>query len=113
VGAFDTVFKPRGLTPNSTLQATLFTVGTDSPAGEDCQALVNVSVVGTAAINVRVGVIPSGGSVIWLMYDDAVESANPVIGLGPLFLQSGDTIEVRTDSANNVTFSVTGTSSSP
>ncbi len=112
MGAFDSAFKPKGLTPNNTLQATLFTVGVDSTSGQDVQVNINVSVIGSGSVDVRVGIIPLGGAVVWLMFDDAVAASNPVLGLGPLFLQAGDTIEVRTASANNVTFSVTGTETS-
>lgn len=114
MGAFDTVFNARGLTPNNTIEATLFTVGVDSAAGEDAQVNVNVSVVGSLAVSVRVGFTPAAGSpTIWVLFDDNVEAGDPIVGLGPLFLQPGSKIQVRTADANNVTFSVTGTNSSP
>jgi hypothetical protein len=111
MGAFDTSITPRALTPSGTTESTLITIGTDTPAA-DCQLTCDVSVITNDSPTVRVGIIPSGGSVHWKMYDDPVTSNNPIIGLGPWFFQNGDVIRVRTSVANAVTFSVSGTSTS-
>lgn len=112
MGAFDTAFKPRALTPANTSVATLFTCGTHSPIGEDAQVNINASVIGTTTCLVRIGITPAGGTQFWIVHDDPVTADNPIIGLGPIFLQSGDSIDVRTSVANAVTFSVSGTNSS-
>jgi hypothetical protein len=112
MGAFDRSFKPKALTPGSTTEATLFTAGTDSTAAQDCQVVVDISNISTATATARVGILPVGGSVHWKIYDDPVAPDNPLIGVGPWFLQAGDIIRVRTSVANALTFSVTGTNSS-
>jgi hypothetical protein len=71
-----------------------------------------VSVITTDNPTVRVGIIPSGGSVHWKLYNDAVATGDPLVGLGPWFLQNGDVIRVRSSVASAVTFSVSGTRSS-
>ena len=112
MGAFDSAFQPIGLTPSNTTEATLLDVGTDTTSGQDVQCLVNVSVIGGSSVDVRVGILPSGGSVSWILYDDPVAADNPVIGLGPFFLQPGDQVRVLTQTASAVTFTATGTESS-
>lgn len=112
MGAFDTAFAPKALTPADINEATLFTAGTDSPGGKDVQLTVDVSVIGVSSVSVQVGILPSGGSVHWKVHNDAVEASNPLIGLGPWFLQDGDAIRVKSGAAYDVTFSCTGTNSS-
>jgi hypothetical protein len=112
MGAFDTSIAPRALTPANTSETTLITIGTDTTSGQDAQLTMEVSVITGDTPTVRVGIIPSGGSVHWKLYDDTVQPGNPLIGLGPWFFQSGDVVRVRTSIANAVTFSVTGTRSS-
>lgn len=107
MAAFDTSITPVASTPASTANATLFT------ASADTSVLVDVAVITAATtLNVRVGITPSGGSVHWMVFDMPVEVGNPIGSLGPYFLQNGDAVTVRTDSANNVTFSLTGVVSS-
>jgi len=111
VGAFDTAFKPRAVTPSNTSEQDLFIVGTHS-SSQDVQVNINVSVIGTTTPTARIGFIPLAGAVFWIIFDDPIETDNPIIGLGPFFLQNGDIIRVRSSVANDLTFSVTGTESS-
>ena len=105
MAAFDTAITPAFSTPANTSNATLFT------AGADTAVLVDVVNLTTVELSVRVGVTPSGGAVHWKLFDQVIPSANSVLGIGPLFLQSGDAVIVRTDNADDATFSLTGVES--
>lgn len=106
MAAFDTALTPVSSAPANTSNATLFTATADS------SVLVDVANIGSASINVRVGITPSGGSVHWKLYDLLISSANSVLGIGPLFLENGDAVTVRTDTADDAVFSLTGVESS-
>lgn len=107
MAAFDTAITPVASTPNGTSNTTLFT------ASADTSVLVDVCVVdGSVPVLVRVGITPSGGSVHWKLFDFPVPAGEPVVSLGPWFLQSGDVVTVRTAVADDVTFSLTGVESS-
>lgn len=112
MAAFDTAFTPKSLAPANTTEAALFTAGTDSTSTQDVSCLVDVANIGTATIAVRVGIKPSGGSTHWKLYDANIPANDALSGLGPWFLESGDAIQVRTDTANDAVFSVTGVESS-
>lgn len=100
--AFNVSITPTASTPANTANTTLFT------AASDTSAMVDVANIGTGTIKVRVGITPSGGSVHWKVYDLPVAAGESALNLGPWFLQTGDAITVRTDTANDATFSVTG-----
>lgn len=100
--AFDTAITPTSVAPADTNNATLFTAQTDS------SVLVDVANIGAASISVRVGITPSGGSVHWKVYDLAIGPGDSALSIGPWFLQANDAITVRTNTANNAVFSVTG-----
>jgi hypothetical protein len=105
--AFDTAITPVQSTPANTSNATLFT------ASADTSVLVDVANIGAAgAVQVRVGVTPSGGSVHWKVFDSIVEQGDAMLALGPWFLQNGDAVTVRTADADEITFSLTGVESS-
>lgn len=106
MAAFDTPIAPTSATPADTNNATLFT------ASAATSVLVDVANLGAADVSVRVGITPSGGSVHWKVYDLVVPAKDAVAGLGPYFLRNGDAITVRTDTADDVTFSVSGLESS-
>lgn len=106
MAAFDTAITPAASTPADTNNATLFT------ASADTSVLVDVANIGADPIEVRVGITPSGGSVHWKVYDAQVPVGNPILGLGPWMLQSGDAVTVRTDTADDAVFSLTGVVSS-
>lgn len=112
MGAFDTAISPIASTPSNTSETTLLTVGSDTTANKDVQVTVDICVVTSDTPTVRLGIIPSGGSVQWKLYDDPVTSTNPISGMGPYFLQDGDVIRVQTSVASAVDFSATGTRSS-
>lgn len=112
MGAFDTAFTPKSVAPANTTETALFTAGTDSTASQDVSCLVDVANIGSASIDVRVGVKPSGGSTHWKLYDKPVPAGDALLGIGPLILESGDAIQVRTDTADDAVFSVTGVESS-
>ena len=100
--AFNISITPAAVTPTGTTNTTLFT------AAADTSVMVDVCNIGTGTVKVRVGITPSGGSVHWKVYDLALIAGDSAMNLGPWFLQNGDTVTVRTDTANAVTFSVTG-----
>ena len=107
MAAFDTAITPVAVTPANTSNATLFT------AADDSSVLVDVAVIAAdTTAHVRVGITPSGGSVHWMVWDMPIEDGNPIGSLGPYFLQSGDAVTVRTDTADDVTFSLTGVETS-
>ena len=106
MAAFDTAITPVASTPANTSNTTLFT------ASADTSVLVDATNIGASAITVRVGITPSGGSVHWKLYDVSIPSADAVLAIGPLFLQSGDAITVATGTADDMTFSLTGVESS-
>ena len=112
MAAFDTAFTPKSLAPANTTEAALFTAGTDSTSTQDVSCLVDVANIGTGAIAVRVGIKPSGGSTHWKLYDIDVPVGSSLLSIGPWFLQSGDAVQVRTDTANDAVFSITGVESS-
>lgn len=106
MAAFDTALTPVSNTPANTSNASLFTASADS------SVLVDVANIGSGTVAVRVGITPSGGSVHWKLFDVEIPSANALLGLGPWFLESGDVVTVRTDTADDATFSLTGVESS-
>ncbi len=106
MAAFDTALTPTAVTPAATTNTTLFTASFDS------SVLVDVANIGGSAIAVRVGVTPSGGSVHWKLYDLSIPAGESALSIGPWFLQNGDAVTVRTDTANNAVFSLTGVRSS-
>ncbi|MDZ7742984.1 MAG: hypothetical protein U5Q03_14930 [Bacteroidota bacterium] len=106
MAAFDTAITPVSSAPANTSKATLFTASADS------SVLVDVANIGTGEVAVRVGITPSGGSVHWKMFDYVIPVANSYVGLGPLVLQSGDAVTVRTDTADDAVFSLTGVETS-
>lgn len=106
MAAFDTALAPVSATPANTSDATLFTASADS------SVLIDVANIGTAAILVRVGVTPSGGSNAWRIHDLIIESGNPLLRYGPVFLQNGDAVVVRTNTANVAVFSLDGVETS-
>ncbi len=103
--AFTNSITPTAVTPGTTADTTLYT------AGGDTSVMVDVCNIGTAAARVRVGITPSGGTVHWKVYDLPVGVGDSALNLGPWFLQNGDAVTVRTDTASGVTFSLTGVSS--
>lgn len=106
MGAFDTAITPVSAAPGDTNNAALLT------ASADTSVLVDVANIGSGAVGVRVGITPSGGSVHWKLFDTAVPAGDSILGIGPLFLESGDAITVRTDTADDAVFSATGVESS-
>lgn len=103
MSAFDTPITPAGVTPSNTNEATLFT------ASAATSVLVDATNLGGSAIAVRVGIRPNGGGATqWKVYDAPLPVGESMLGLGPWFLGSGDEIVVRTDTANDAAFSVTG-----
>lgn len=106
MAAFDTSITPVSSAPANTSDATLFT------ASADTSVLVDVANIGAAAVGVRIGITPSGGSVHWKIYDLTIGAADALNGLGPWFLQNGDAVTVRTDTADDAVFSLTGVESS-
>lgn len=105
MAAFDTAITPVASTPANTSNATLFTASADS------SVLVDIANIGSGQLTVRVGITPSGGAVHWKLYDFVVPSQDALGALGPWFLQNGDAVTVRTDTANDATFSLTGVES--
>lgn len=106
MAAFDTALTPEAATPANTSNATLFTASADS------SVLVDVANIGSDTVAVRVGITPSGGSVHWKTFDVAVLSEDSLLGMGPWVLQNGDAVTVRTDTADDAVFSLTGVESS-
>lgn len=107
MAAFDTSITPAFSTPANTSNATLFT------ATADTSVLVDVANVGTVDnVQVRVGVTPSGGAVHWKVFDLPIPLGDSMLGIGPIFLQNGDAVTVRTADADEITFSLTGVESS-
>ena len=106
MAAFDTSLTPVASTPANTSNAALFTASADS------SVIVDAANIGTALVAVRIGITPSGGSVHWKLFDVPIDPANALIGLGPWFLQTGDAVTVRTDTADDATFSLTGVETS-
>ena len=109
MGAFDTSFKPQSVTPANTSEQAMFIVGAGDIPAANLQCLINVNVITSATPNIHLGIRPSGGGTFWILFDDPVSPDNPLLGIGPLFLQDGDSIRVQTDDADEVTFSATGT----
>lgn len=106
MAAFDTALTPTSSAPANTSNATLFTASADS------SVMVDVANIGSATVAVRVGVTPSGGSVHWKLYDVTIPTGDALAGLGPWFLENGDAVTVRTDTADDAVFSLTGVESS-
>lgn len=107
MAAFDTAIAPSTSAPADTNNATLFT------ASADTSVLVDVVNIGTTgAIEVRVGITPSGGSVHWKIYDESIPLKDGIPSIGPWILRNGDAVTVRTDTANDAVFSLTGVASS-
>lgn len=105
MSAFDTAIAPAAATPADTSQATLFT------AAADTALLVDVANIGSGVIAVNVGIDPGAG-VHWKVYEQAIDAGAALASLGPYILQSGDTIEVQTDTADDAVFSVSGLATS-
>lgn len=105
MAAFDTAITPTASSPANTSQATLFT------ASADTAVLVDVANIGTGTIAVNVGINPGGG-VHWKVFEQNIEAGGALASLGPYVIQSGDTIEIQTDTADDATFSVSGLESS-
>lgn len=106
MGAFDTAITPAGLSPADTNVATLFTASADS------SVLVTVSNIdGSTTPLARVGIVPSGGSIHYKVYDLPIAPGDGY-DAGPYFLQSGDAVQVRTSIADDITFAVSGVESS-
>lgn len=99
---YDTPLQPRALAPANTSEATLWT--TD----DDCVVQVNATNLGAAQIKVNVGILPSGGSTFWVLEEAPVAVGDAYINLGPFPLRNGDAIRVKTDTANDAQFSLTG-----
>lgn len=106
MAAFDTAITPVASTPANTSNATLFT------ATADTSFLVSAANLTAVQVAVRIGITPSGGSVHYFLYDLVVPGNDALEPYGPFFLQSGDAVEVRTASADDITFSLTGVESS-
>lgn len=111
MAAFDTAITPKAVTPANTSDTTAFTVGTDSSA-QDCSLLIDVSNIGTDAVQVRIGVTPSGGSLAWRVFGLIVNAGDALLRYGPLFLQNGDVVSVGTTVADDAVFSFDGVESS-
>lgn len=107
MAAFDTAITPAVATPANTSDAVLFT------ASADTSVLVDVANIGAAVVAVRVGIAPGGGTTHWKVYDVEVPVGNALASLGPWFLQSTDEVTVRTDTANDAVFSLTGVETTP
>lgn len=105
MAAFDTAIAPTASTPANTSQATLFT------ASADTAVLVDVANIGTGVIAVNVGINPGAGT-HWKVFETTLPAGGALASLGPYFLQSGDTVEVQTDTADDATFSLTGLATS-
>lgn len=105
MAAFDTAITPVAITPSNTTITDLFT------ASADTAVIVDVANILTVAL-ARVGIVPSGGSVFYVLYDVNVPAGDAITGIGPLFLQNGDKIQGRTSVNSALTFSVTGVKSS-
>lgn len=105
MAAFDTPITPAATSPANTSNATLFT------ASAATSVLVDAANIGAAQVAVRLGITPSGGSVHWKAYD-VVVPVGDTLSLGPWFLESGDAVTVRTDTADDATFSISGVESS-
>lgn len=102
MAAFDTALTPVASSPANTSNATLFT------AGDDSSVLVNAANLTAVPVAIRVGITPSGGSIFYLLYDLVIPANDSIEPYGPFFLQSGDAVNVRTGTADSVTFSLTG-----
>ncbi len=109
MGAYDTSFKPQSVTPANTSEQSMFTVGAGDIPAADVQCLIDVTIITGATPDIRVGIRPNGGGTFWKLHDVPVTPGNPLLGIGPWFLQDGDAIRVQTDDADEVTFSATGT----
>lgn len=101
MAVFDQVITPVSSTPANTSLATLFT------ASADTSVLIDIANLTTTGVAIRVGVIPSGGSIHYKLYDVPIPAGDALIR-GPWFLQNGDAIQVRTATADVITFSLTG-----
>lgn len=104
--AFDTAITPAVSTPANTSDTLLFA------ASADTSVLVDVANIGATTLVVRIGIAPASGTTHFLVYDLPLAAGNSLNGLGPLFLQNTDEIIVRTGTANNAVFSLTGVESS-
>lgn len=107
MAAFDTALTPVSVAPANTSDTTL-----DPNNTLDAAVMVDVVNISADTILVRVGITPSGGSVHWKRFDIAVPGNDGLPNLGPWFLQTGDVVTVRTATANNAVFSLTGVESS-
>lgn len=104
--AFDTAITPVASSPTNTSNAVLFT------ASGDTSVLITAANLTALPVAVRIGITPSGGSIFYVVYDLAIPANDAVEPYGPFFLQTGDTVDVRTATANAVTFALTGVESS-
>lgn len=107
MAAYDTSLTPVAVTPANTSDTTL-----DPANSTDAFVYVDVANIGTDPIAVRVGITPSGGSVHWKLFDVVVPATDALSSFGPYFIQPGDVVTVRTDTADDATFSLTGAESS-
>jgi len=105
MATWDTAIAPVSVTPSDTNNATLFT------ASAATLVTVTAANLTDAAVEIRIGITPSGGSVHWKVYDFALPGGES-LELGSYPLRSGDAVTVRTASANDVEFSAVGLVSS-
>lgn len=102
MAAFDTALDPDFVTPSNTTDNELFTAANDSMVFVDVANLLD------DVIRVWVGITPSGGSVHWKIADFPIPANDSLLGLGPWPISPGAEVTVKTDTANEATFSVTG-----
>lgn len=103
MAAFDTALTPKYTVPSSTSNATLFT------SSHDVSVVVDVVSVTTSTGKVRVGLMVSGSTVVqWKVYQYGISTGDSLLGLGPWFMKTGGTVQVRTSVANAYAFSLTG-----
>lgn len=106
MAAFDTALTPATSAPANTSDTVLFTATADS------SVLIDVTNIDVATIKVRIGIAPAGGATHWKLFDVDIPNGNPLNAIGPWFLQATDEVTVRTDTANDAVFSLTGVESS-
>lgn len=108
MAAFDTALTPKQATPTqSTANVTLFT------SSGDCSVLIDVVNLSTAAVTSRVGLVAGSTVVQWKVFNTSITAGDGIASLGPYFLDAGSLVVVRSGTANNVQFSMTGVESSP
>lgn len=105
MAAYDISLTPVAVTPANTSDTTL-----DPDNTGDAFVYVDATNIGASTYLVRLGITPNGGSVHWKVFGFPLPPGE-ALDRGPWFLQAGDVVTVGTSSANNVTFSLTGTES--